>query len=278
VGKGPKREPARRAALIAACLVFVAGSGGAAGRGGDEPAGGQQPGGGITAGPSPGGRAVEPLLAQLWESGFFRRNEAVRRELLDNSYSFFDQGSPSPPEGRKGLGCYARGGEGQDTIYLRKELFAYFEIRIEGIVQHPDVGRRVLPVLVHEICHDLWMNILDERERAAFTREGVDLMEDYCMAQTAEEKRRFLRRAGDDVSNPGRLRSYAGIEAILTACPLRTLRGRELFAWLAERLFMTKAVIPAPLRKYYSCILAEVHSGALEAPKMAGGLPAERED
>jgi len=210
---------------------------------------------------------MEELLARLWASGFFRRNEAVRLELLNNDYAFFDTGSPVPPKGNKGLGCFVRGKEGRDTILLRKDLFAYFEVGMEGVVEHRNVSRRTLPVLVHEICHDLWTNILDERERAAFTREGGDLMEEYRLAQTAEEKLRFLSLAGDDISDPRRLQSYSGIDGILAAHPPRTLLGHELFAWLAERLFTTKARIPKPLRKYYSCILSEVASDPTESPR-----------
>jgi hypothetical protein len=267
VRKGPKREPKRSVVLLAACLFFAAGLVGAVGREGDGPAAGQRPGGRIVLDPSPGGRAVEPLLARLWASGFFRRNEAVRQELFDNVYAFFDEKSPVAPKGSKGLGCYSRGWEGKDTIFLRKDLFAYCDVGLEGVVIRSSVSRRVLPVLVHEICHDLCLNILDERERAAFAREGGEFMEEYRRAQTAEDKERFLLLAGDDISDPRCLLSYSGIDEILATHPPRALSGHELFAWLAERLFTMKAKIPRPLRKYYSCILAGVPADRAETPR-----------
>lgn len=262
-----KREPGRGSAAVVACLVLLAGQAGAAGREGDGPAGGRQSGERIVLDPSPGGRAVEPLLARLWDSGFFRRNEAVRVELLNNKYAFFDATAPVAPEGSSGLGCYSQGAGGGGTIFLRKDLLAWFEVGMDGVQIYPSMMGRVLPVLVHEICHDLWMNILDPRERAAFAREGCDFLEEYRRAQTTEEKRLFLREAGDDPDDPRCLRSYAGLEAILTACPARTLRAHELFAFLAERLFVKKAMIPMPLQKYYSCILAEVRPGLAEIPR-----------
>ncbi len=222
--------------------------------------------------PSPGSRAIEPFLARLWDSGFFRRNDAVRREILNNNYDFLGPKGPLPPKGIKGLGCYSHSPGDKDTIFLRKDLFSRYEVGLEGITLYENEGRRVLPVLVHEICHDLWMNVLDDRERAAFAREGEDLMEEFCMAQTADGRRLFRIRYGDDIGDPGCRRSYSEIEGIRAARLPRPVGAHELFAWLAERLFLTKRTIPRPLRKYYSCILA-----GIPAADEPARLPAGRE-
>ena len=211
--------------------------------------------------PSSGEQALRPLLAKLWASGFFKRNEAVLREIRNNTYSFFDKDSPKPPEGVRGQGCCSRGPDGRSTIYLRKELLARFEVGLEGVAIYPEGTGRALPVLIHEICHDFWVNILDEGERVSFAREGGEFMEEYRRAQTAEDRRLFLARAGDDISDPGTLRSYAGIDWILATFPPRSMRGHEFFAWLAERLFTTKARIPKRLDKYYTCILDDAALG-----------------
>jgi hypothetical protein len=207
-------------------------------------------------------RPIQAVLARIWASGFFKRNEAVRREVLNNSYAFFDRESPRPPKGTKGLGCYSRGHGGADRILLRKDLFSRFEIGMDGVMIFPDASGRAMTVLVHELTHDLWMNVLDEAERTAFCREGVDFMEEYRRAQTPEDRRRFLEQAGDDISDPATLRSYAGFDEILDTLPPRALRGHELFAWLAERLFTNKTPIPRPLGKYYTSILADETAGS----------------
>lgn len=258
--KGPFREFGRGLAPIIAGLVLflLAGGAAAAGPGRDGSREGRPSERKIVLDSSPGSRAVEPILARLWDSGFFRQNDAVRLELLNNNYAFFGPGSPVPPKGTRGLGCYSRKPGQKDTIFLQKDLFARFEIGPEGLAAPVDMSRRILPVLLHEICHDLWMNILDERERAAFAREGSELMEQYCMAQTDEGQRLFQLRFGDDIADPRCRRSYSEIDRILAARLPRPLGAHELFPWLAERLFMTKAMIPKPLRKYYSCILAGV--------------------
>lgn len=263
------REPGGAAAAAAAVLFVVLAAGAAAaGRGGlgngSGDGSGPQVAEKIVLDPSPASREIEPLLARLWASRFFRQNDAVRLEIINNRYAFFGPGSPVPPKGSKGLGCFSHTPGARDVIFLRKDLFSHFEVGMEGTELYKNVGERVLPVLVHEICHDLWANVLDDRERAAFAREGEDLIEEYCRAQTDAGQRLFLLRFGDDISDPRCRRSYAEIGDILAARLSRPLLAHELFPWLAERLFMTKTMIPKPLRKYYSCILADIPSADAE--------------
>lgn len=257
----PKREPGRGLVLLAASLMAFAAMGEAAARQGADGPGPRRPEGRQAGERSPGAQALQPLLAKLWASGFFKRNEAVLIEIRNNTYSFFDKDSPKPPEGVRGLGCCSPGAGGTSTIYLRKDLLARFEISLETVVIYPEGTGRAMPVLVHEICHDLWANVLDEGERVSFTREGADLMQEYRRALTSEDRRLFLARAGDDLSDPRTLERYTGIDRIVAAFPPGSLRGHELFAWLAERLFVTKARIPKPLSKYYACILDDAALG-----------------
>lgn len=252
--------------LLAPLLGVLVGAGEAAGRPAAGPPAPPPQERQVVDASCPGARAVQPLLERLWASGFFRQNEAVRRELLNNEYSFFGADSPQPPPGSKGLGCYCRKPGGGDVIFLKKDLFASFEVGLEGVTLYPGWTRRALPVLVHEISHDLWSNVLDDAERASFCLEGAEFMEDFRMAQTAEDRQLFLVRAGDDVSDPRTLRSYAGIEEILSLRPAGSIRGDELFAWLAERLFTLKARIPKPLQKYYAGILTDVPAAPMRPP------------
>lgn len=257
-----------QAASVAAGLaVLLSVAAGPLGAGPIGPGGPQKPGSEVRFAlePTPGGRAVEPFLARLWDSGFFRRNDAVRREILNNRYVFLGPDGPVPPQGSRGLGCYAHEPDGRDVIFLRKDLFSRLEIGLEGVTIYRNEGQRVLPVLVHEICHDLWLNVLDDRERAAFAREGQDLMEQYCLAQTPDGRRLFLLYFGDDLGDAGCRRSYAEIDRLLSARAERPVCAHELFAWLAERLFVTKARIPGPLQKYYSCVIAAAPSAGTAA-------------
>ncbi|MCK7525155.1 MAG: hypothetical protein MZV64_49900 [Ignavibacteriales bacterium] len=40
-------------------------------------------------------------------------------------------GGPKPPDGVRGLACFSKGGR-KDTIFLRKDLFAHFDVGLEG--------------------------------------------------------------------------------------------------------------------------------------------------
>lgn len=212
---------------------------------------------------SPASSAVAPLLVKLWNSGFFRRNEAVRGEINKIDYVFFD---PQPSLDKRGLACFVPGMGGHATIYLRRDIFAHFEIVMEGVFERQDLAPRILPILVHEFCHDLWTNVLDATERAAFAREGAEFVTDYLLTVTAEEKRLFLLRAGDGKVDLRRMRTYAGLDAMRKMYPPSVLCGQELFAWLAERLFTTKEKIPRPLAEYYVSILKGVPSDGEKGP------------
>jgi hypothetical protein len=264
IGKGLEKKNARGLLMVAASLAVLAGAAKAVGPAGDGPAAARSEDRNAALAEPACAKPIQDLLARIWASGFFRRNEAVRRELRNNTYAFFNRTGPRPPKGTKGLGCFAPGHDGPDTIFLKKELFSRFEIAMDGVLIFPDASCRALTVLVHEITHDLWANVLDESERAAFCREGVDFMEEYRRAQTPEDRRRFLEQAGDDLGDPATLRSYFGIDEILDTIPPGKLRGHELFAWLAERLFTTKAPIPRLLGKYYASILADETLGPRE--------------
>jgi hypothetical protein len=250
VRKGPQREPWRAAATLAAVLaVAVAAAPEARGQARGEGAGGR-----IVLEPSPLADVMAPLLSQLWASGFFRRNEAVRTEIQNNRYAFTDDAGPDVPADKRG--CYFRRPGGPDVICLNRDMFTHFDLGPEGLAERVNLLRQILPVLVHEICHDLWANVLDARERAAFARESVELMTEYRMALTAEERRRFLALAGEDSCEGPGLLAYSEIDGFLAADPPRGLCGQEIFAWLAERLFATKVMVPGPLKKYYACILS----------------------
>ena len=73
----PMREPLGRTVLVAAALLLLAAAAGAAGRGREDGTAVRVREARIVLGDTPGAKAAEPLLARLWASGFFRRNEAV---------------------------------------------------------------------------------------------------------------------------------------------------------------------------------------------------------
>ncbi len=199
-------------------------------------------------------REVAPLVATLWQSAFFRRNDAVQRELLGIDFVFFD---PSPGMDKRAIACFVPGKGGRDRIYLRRDVLAHWDLGPE-VIHRPSVSPRILAIIVHEFCHDLWSNVLDERDRAAFLLEGDGFVGDYALSLTPEEQRDFLMRAGEQGLDPRRFRAFAHLETMRTMYPRTVLCGQELFAWFAERLFASKEKIPRSFAKYYVPILGSV--------------------
>ncbi len=265
MGQRPEQRARAAAALLAVVLLPLSGWSGAGPQ--DASAVLQNGSERLVGRSTPETRVLAPLLARIWDSGFFRNNEAVRREMLNNDYAFYGQGDPIARAEKKGLACFSQGRGGRDIIFLHRDVFSHFAVGLEGVVASRDVKPRVMAVLVHEFCHDLWAHVLDEGERAAFTREGMQFVADYTLALTDEERRSFLLRAGEDPPVPGRVRSYAPIAAMASLYPPRVLCGQELFAWLAERLFSTKEKIPRPLRPFYRCIIAAIPPDEIGALK-----------
>ncbi len=201
-------------------------------------------------------KALKGLLAAIWSSGFFRQNAVVREEFLNNEYALFDRTSPLAADHEAGLACYSPGRGRRDTIFLREDVLARVRLSMEDVSERPYAKEKILAVLVRELCHDLWNNVLDDRERAFFAMEGEDFLTTFLQAKTEEERRFFLHLAGPDDSTPGKFESFSGLAEFISTYPPDRRCGPELFAWLGERAFSKKTAIPSPFKKYYAGIFA----------------------
>jgi hypothetical protein len=213
---------------------------------------------------SEGAEAVACLVTRLWDSGFFQKCDLVRDEILDNDYAFFGAGSSGASFEKKGMACFSQKRGRKDTIYLREDILAHFKVAMEGVFERRSVEPTVLKVLVHELCHDFWANILEDSERAYFAMDGEELIADYRRALTAEDKRRFLLRAGQHDQDPRRSRFLADFEDLLATYRPGLLAGPELFVWFGERAYAGTIEIPPSFRKYYAGIVAAAAPPRLE--------------
>jgi hypothetical protein len=224
--------------VLAVFLLFLSRFGGA-----DNPRSAPPPGG-FTGSFAPREETpIPPLLRELWDSGFFRTGPIIREEILNNEYQKFDESAPQAVLRKSDVACYSRTSGRRDAIFLRKDVFAHFTVGLDGVAEQGQVGKKVRAVLVHELCHDFWVNVLDERERKLFALEAEEFVAGYRQARTKEEKRLY--------------RAFGGLNALIDAYPEPKLFGTELFAWFAERAYASKASIPDPFWKYYLNILAE---------------------
>lgn len=206
------------------------------------------------------GTAVR-LISQLWDSGFFHPCPAVRDEICNNEYAFFDPRSPLAALQKKGMAFFAQGPGPKDTIYLREDIFCHFNVGLDGVLRRRTVESTALKVLAHELCHDFWTNILDDRDRVLFAMDGAEFIAAYRLALTPGEKREFLRRAGQRSRNSELFTLYADLDALIASYPPDLLCGPELFAWFGERAFSVGLMIPPAFCKYYSSLISTASPG-----------------
>lgn len=205
---------------------------------------------------SPGSGTAIGLLARLWDSGFFRRCPALRDEICDNEYAYFDPKSQLASLQKTGMACFCRGQEGKDTVYLREDIFDHYRVGVDGVFARRSVEEPALKVLVHELCHDFWINILDERERALFTADGAAFLDGYLQSLAAGEQRSYFLLAGWR----GRRSDVAGLcselDTLIASYPPDLLCGAELFAWFGERAYSIGLRIPPAFRKYFARLIS----------------------
>jgi hypothetical protein len=216
---------------------------------------------------SRGAAAVQPLVAAVWTSGFFRRNEVVRNEFANNDYAVFGKDSDLADSERNGLACFSKARGRRDAILFRADIVSYCRTTPEGLSEPAFPREKLLAVLVHELCHDLWENVLDAAERAMFAVEGEEFVEDFLQAKTEEEQRLFLQKAGEADPGPGDIRPYSGLEALVRSYPAESRFGPELFAWLGEQAYTRKSLIPLTFRKYFCGLFSDFTSHAVKSPR-----------
>jgi ankyrin repeat protein len=204
-------------------------------------------------------QTIEGLLYEIWESGFIRKNVLTKREILNNAYGIFQKApkTMSDPEGRAFY--QPRDGE-KDLLMLNAKLFAHVEPAPKP--PHPDkvsikrLDRRIRATLVHELFHDFWHNILDERKRFLFAREVEIFFIELKLAKTEQQKRHLLDKMGI-----GQLENldFESFEVLLEIQDIysRDKLGTELYSTLAGRAYAGRTIIPEQFQKYYSFVVSD---------------------
>ncbi len=119
------------------------------------------------------------------------------------------------------------------------------------------LDRRIRATLVHELFHDFWHNILDERRRYLFSSEAELFFIELMLAKTDEERLRFLRNSGYTQPEEVHFDSFEVLLEIKEMYNPQKTFGTELYATLAGRAFSEVTIIPKQLRKYYLSIISD---------------------
>lgn len=204
-------------------------------------------------------KTLEGLLYEIWDSGFIRKNDLTKREILNNAYGIFRKAprTLSDPEGR----AFYQNREGKkDLLMLNAKLFGH----LEPVPKQPHpkkvnvkkLDKSIRATLVHELFHDFWHNILDKRKRHLFTIEAESFFIQLMLAKTELQKQQLLGEIGLGKNEDMDFESFEVLLEIQDIYNLEKL-GTELYATLAGRAYSGKTVIPKNFTKYYSFLLSD---------------------
>lgn len=203
-------------------------------------------------------KTIEGLLGELWNSGFFQKNELIMEEIFNNDYGLFYKGRLFSSSSLKKRRAYYVKIDGlYEKVMLNKKLFRHWEPSFDGRFILRPLNKRIKATLVHELFHDFWYNVLDNRKRFLFSIEAQIFFLEAMIAKTTEDKMIFLSNIGLD--NP-RLKDFKPLEELIGQKKFYTDQkffGTEMYSKFADRAFSGKMTIPKYIRKFYYGILSE---------------------
>jgi hypothetical protein len=199
---------------------------------------------------------IEVLLTELWDSDFFQwQNPLLLEEVLDNNYGIFECDARTDETAR--FRAFYKKEEEREQIMLNKRLFRHFESTPNWGFRLRDMDRRIKSTLVHELLHDFWFNVLDDRLKAGFTDEADLFFNEVSKTKTRSDKMSFLRDAGYLSPSPSDFTPFAELQGQKNRYGKKELYGTELYSILADRAFSGHILIPRRFREYYRGILSE---------------------
>ncbi len=204
--------------------------------------------------------SVETLLYEIWASGFLRTSDLTKEEILNNRYGIFRNAGEfgSVSKGR----AYYEQMEGQrDILMLNANLFGHLETipksALWGRTRFKKFDTRIKATIVHELFHDFWHSILDDKKKYLFSSDAEIFFIEITMARTEEERLQFLSSSG--YSQPEEV-NFENFRLLLDAKEMynqKKVFGTELYAIIAGNAFSGVIIIPRQFRKYYYGIVSE---------------------
>jgi hypothetical protein len=199
---------------------------------------------------------IEVLLTEVWGSDFFNwENPLLLEEILDNNYGIFECETHS--EEMAQYRAFYKKEKTQDRIMLNKRLFRHFAASRGCGFRLRDMDRRIKSTLVHELMHDFWFNVLDDRLKEGFVEEAQVFLAEVSRAGSRSERIAFLKEAGYQNPAPSDFLPFAELEGLRDRYSAKELHGTELYSILADRAFSGHILIPRRFHAYYRDILSE---------------------
>ncbi len=181
----------------------------------------------------PSRQTLDNIVSLTYNKCLDVKNKELKREYLDNHYNISEEPCGLNLKG-KTLGCYMSKNE---DIHLNKLLFTGFsKYNFKGESEWDTLDvKTVEAILLHEVMHDVWHQLLDNQKKLEFSIE-------------AEIWYRYL----DDDSRHKKLISRR--EQFYSE---EKFFGTEMYSILPEIKHRQKLDIPEVLKKYYEGYLNE---------------------
>jgi len=199
--------------------------------------------------------SIESLLAEIWKSGFLRKNELIKKEILNNNYGLFHKGREFSSL-KKRRAYYIKEKVKKDRVMLNKNLFYHIGLDSKGKYIIP-IEKKIKATIVHELFHDFWHNILDERKKLLFLIEAEIFFFEVMKAKTKEDKVMFLNNIGLNEPSEDDFKPYEELHDLKECYSDKKFFGSELYSIIASMAFSGKMIIPKQLRKFYYSILSD---------------------
>ena len=203
-------------------------------------------------------KTIEGLLGELWNSGFFQKNELIMEEIFNNDYVLFHKGSKfSNSSLRKGRAYYIKVKGQKEKVMLHRKLFSHYKPSFGGGFILRPLNKRIKATLVHELFHDFWHNVLDNRKRFLFSIDAEIFFLEAMLAKTEEDKMTFLSNIGINALRLEDFRPFEELRDQKEHYADQKFFGTEMYSIFADRAFSGKMSIPKYIRKFYYGILSE---------------------
>ncbi len=203
---------------------------------------------------------IEGLLFEIWDSGFLQMNDLVKEEILNNTYGVYrkPRTTLSDPGGR----AYFQTRAGQnDRLMLNARLFKHMEPnsrlgRMKRIVIRR-LDDNIRATIVHELFHDFWHNLLDEKSRHLFKCEAETFFIELITAQTEGDTTHLLDYFRYERPDEALSKFFKVLHELRDIYGPEKAIHTELYATLAGLAYSGITIIPDPFKKFYAGILSD---------------------
>ncbi len=199
---------------------------------------------------NPNKQTLGLIIKNVFNSGFLKQTNEVKKEILNNSYGIFKHETQLCDDG---LACFIHNSysvnyKAVDTILFDEENFCE---------KNEDLAKIVFlnETLTHELFHDFWYNLLTDEERQMFKIDAKHFYYDIISSWSTSDELKILKRIGVKNPLPMHFKPYLKLALSKAYYSDEKFFGTEMFARLAAGTYALDIIMPKQFRKYYNKLI-----------------------